>query len=179
MGNTEQNSYSDELLAEGLRRLRRSSPQGVSPELEHVLLRSFRRGHRRRRTLRFAFAIAVCLAMVSALLWWRLAPLYPFTWVQGRKPPPQQCRNHGKAYSYRKRESQCSPTPMTTAKRSEEHMFQLWRNALGTRSSQTPQTFREQFVGIRILFSVTHWLTPSVSGLVDYPHEFRPQELVG
>src|SRR6185437_4143612 len=93
MGNTEQNSYSDELLAEGLRRLRRSSPQGVSPELEHVLLQSFSRGHRRRRTLRFAFAIAVCLAMVSALLWWRLAPLYPGERVASNHPVNQQISN--------------------------------------------------------------------------------------
>lgn len=73
MANTEQNPRSsEELLSEGLRRLGRSSPQAASPELERVLCQSFHRRHRRRRTLRFALAVAVCLAIVSGLSWWRL-----------------------------------------------------------------------------------------------------------
>lgn len=73
MDNPEQNPDSQELLAQGLRRLARSSPRGASPELERALLQAFRRRHQRRRTLRFAFAMAVCLAIVSAISWWRLA----------------------------------------------------------------------------------------------------------
>jgi len=73
MGDTGQNRHSEELLAEGLRRLARSSPQGASPDLERALLQSVRRRHQRRTTLRFAFAIAVCLAMSAGFSWWRLA----------------------------------------------------------------------------------------------------------
>lgn len=77
MDDTGQNRHSEELLAEGLRRLARLSPQGASPDLERVLLQSLRRRHQRRTTLRFAFALAVCLAIASALSWWRLAPRNP------------------------------------------------------------------------------------------------------
>jgi len=77
MDDTGQKRHSEELLAEGLRRLARLGPQGASPDLERVLLQSFRRHHQRRTTLRFAFAIAVCLAIVSAFSWWRLAPRNP------------------------------------------------------------------------------------------------------
>lgn len=78
MANTEQNPHSsEELLSEGLRRLARSSPQAASPTLERVLVQSFHRRHRRRRTLRFALAMTVCLAIVSALLWWQLVRRNP------------------------------------------------------------------------------------------------------
>jgi hypothetical protein len=73
MANTEHNTDSfDELLSNGLRRLARSSPQAASPEVERVLVESFRHRHRRRRTLQFAFAMTACLAIVSGLLWWQL-----------------------------------------------------------------------------------------------------------
>lgn len=78
MANTEQNPHSsEELLSEGLRRLGQSSPQAASPKLERVLVQSFHRRYRRRRTLRFALAVTVCLAMVSGLLWWRLVTRNP------------------------------------------------------------------------------------------------------
>ena len=78
MANTEQNPHSsEELLSEGLRRLGRSSPQAAAPELERVLIQSFHRHHRRRRTLRFAIAVAVCLGIVSGLLCWRLVTANP------------------------------------------------------------------------------------------------------
>jgi len=86
MSNTEQNPHSsEELLSEGLRRLGQSSPQAASPELECVLVQSFHRRHRRRRTLRFALAVAVCLAIVSGLLWWQLVT---------RNPPQRSASSH-------------------------------------------------------------------------------------
>ena len=78
MANTEQDPNSgDKLLSAGLRRLARSSPQAASPELESVLVQAFHRRHRRWRTIRFALAVAACLAMVSGFLWWRLVPRHP------------------------------------------------------------------------------------------------------
>ena len=78
MANTEQNPRSgDELLSAGLRRLARSSPQAASPHVETVLVQAFHRRHRRRRTIRFALAVAACLAMVSGFLLWRLVPRNP------------------------------------------------------------------------------------------------------
>lgn len=78
MADTEQNPpSSDELLSEGLRRLAGSSPQAASPELERVLVQSFHRRHRRRKTLRFALAMTVCLAIVAGLLGWQLVHRNP------------------------------------------------------------------------------------------------------
>jgi hypothetical protein len=78
MTNTEQNPHSsEEVLSAGLRRLAGSSPQAPSPELERVLVQAFHRRHRRWRTIRFALAVAACLAIVSGLLWWRLVPRSP------------------------------------------------------------------------------------------------------
>ena len=78
MANTEQDPHSsEELLSAALRRLARSSPQAASPELERVLVQAFRRRHRRWRTIRFALALAACLALASGLLWWRLGARNP------------------------------------------------------------------------------------------------------
>lgn len=78
MANTEQNPHSsEELLSAGLRRLAQSSPQAASPELERVLVQALHRRHRRWKTIRFALAVAACLAIISGLLWWRLVPPNP------------------------------------------------------------------------------------------------------
>lgn len=94
MANTEQNPHSsEELLSESLRRLGRSGPQAASPELERVLVQSFQRRHRRRRTLRFALAVTVCLAIVSGLLWWRLVPRNPSERLGSNQRIGQQSSN--------------------------------------------------------------------------------------
>jgi hypothetical protein len=90
MDNPEQNPHSEELLTEGLRRLGRSSPQAASPELERLLLQSFRRRHLRRTTLRLALAVAVCLAIFSGVLWWRLAPRNPSERLASNQQTGQQ-----------------------------------------------------------------------------------------
>jgi hypothetical protein len=78
MSNMEQNPRSsEELLSAGLRRLARSSPRAASPELELFLVQAFQRRRRRRRTIRIALAVVACLAIASALLWWRFVSRNP------------------------------------------------------------------------------------------------------
>lgn len=101
MANSQQNPRSsEELLSESLRRLGRSSPQAASPELERVLLQSFHRRYRRRRTLRFALAAAICLVIVSGLLWWRLATWKPLERSASSHRIDQQSSSRQSAESY-------------------------------------------------------------------------------